>query len=60
MAEQGHRWGNAHESLPQEGKGGEEDDGSGIQMQRLDLVMRKHDVEEIRERGTRPDRRAWR
>ena len=45
-----HRQSNAHEGLAREGKGGEEGDGSRIQMHHVDLEVRNHGVEEVRER----------
>ena len=47
VAEQGHEGNNAHHGLADEGEDGEEKDGLGIQVQRVDLVMRDYGVEEI-------------
>jgi hypothetical protein len=58
MAEQGDRRGNAHHGFTQEGEDSKEDDGPGVQMQRLDLVMRGYGIEEIGEGGTKLAERA--
>ena len=58
MVKQGHGGGDAHHGLTDKGEDGKENDGLRIQMQRVDLVMREYGVEEIRERGIRPAKRA--
>ena len=58
MVKQGHGRGNAHHGLADEGEDGKEDDGLGIEMQRVNLVMREHRIEEIGEGGIKPAQRA--
>ena len=58
VAKQSHGRGNAHHGFTDEGKDNKEDDGLGIEMQRVDLVMREHRIEEIGEGGIKLAQRA--
>ena len=46
MAQEGHRRGNAHHGLTDEGEYGEKGDRLGVEMQHVDLIMLEHRVEE--------------
>ena len=46
MVQEGHGRGNAHHGLADKGEDGEKGDRLGIKVQHMDLVMRKHGIEE--------------
>ncbi len=49
MSQEGNGRGNAHHGFADKGEDNKEDDGLGIEVQRIDLVMREHCIEEIGE-----------
>ena len=46
MAQKGHGRGNAHQALVDKGEHGEKGNRLGIKVRHMDLVMRKHGIEE--------------
>ena len=54
MAKQRHGRHHPHECLAVKGKDRQEEDGAGMKMEGMEIIMAEDNIEEIRERGDYP------